>query len=230
VSTRIQAVTFVVGGTLIVPWPSVGHVYSEAAALHGFHSISAEMLNARFREVWHSQANFDYSREGWAKLVDLVFRELVPLPAPFFDELYQRFAEPGAWRAFDDVRPALDTLASASIRLGLISNWDERLRNLIERLRFTNYFEGITISCEIGFAKPSPVIFEQAAARLALPPSSILHVGDSMEMDFQGAKAAGFQALCLDRSRTHSDGANIHSLAELPAQVFGPISSRESFL
>ena len=41
----IRAVTFDVGGTLIEPWPSVGHVYAEVAAQHGWAGLSIEALN-----------------------------------------------------------------------------------------------------------------------------------------------------------------------------------------
>ncbi len=42
---RIRAVTFDVGGTLIEPWPSVGHVYAEVAARHGVAAIDVATLN-----------------------------------------------------------------------------------------------------------------------------------------------------------------------------------------
>src|SRR5262249_34931253 len=144
---------------------------------------------------------FDYTRAGWENLVGRVFDQLVPKPAltAFFPELYERFAEPDAWRVFDDVRPTLKTLAAMGCRLGIISNWDERLRVLLERLDLNRYFDAAVISCEIGFPKPSPIIFEQAAARLRLSSTAILHVGDDFERDVQGARAAGFQACWLRR-------------------------------
>ena len=224
---QIQGVTFDVGGTLIEPWPSVGHVYAEAAARHGWKNISAEDLNARFAAAWRSSIDFDYTRTGWENLVNQTFRGLNPAAdrVPFFAGLYERFAEPEAWHVFEDVRPALDALASQGLRLGVISNWDERLRVLLKRLHLHDYFEAFAISCEVGFTKPSPVIFAHAAVKLGLAPSAILHIGDSLELDVHGATAARFQAAQIDRS---GEGRvdDLHSLAGLPARIVGAISHR----
>src|SRR5436853_568573 len=165
---KIAAVTFDVGGTLIEPWPSVGHVYAEVAGRHGRPGLPVETLNRRFAAAWRGLASFNYSRAEWAGLVDEVFRGLTPVPPSrtFFGELYELFAEPAVWRIFEDVRPALDTLAAAGLKLGVISNWDERLRPLLGRLGLIRYFGAVLVSGEVGCVKPQPAIFQQAAARL----------------------------------------------------------------
>src|SRR5258708_17055607 len=101
--TGIQAITFDAGGTLILPWPSVGRVYAEIAARHGFTHLSAEKLDRQFAAAWRKLKNFNHTREEWASLVDQTFAG-APGPPPsriFFPELYDRFAGPGAWRIFD---------------------------------------------------------------------------------------------------------------------------------
>lgn len=219
----IQGVTFDVGGTLIEPWPSVGRVYAEVAGRHGWGDIPAEVLDARFADAWRATPAFDYTRAGWEEMVNRTFQGLNPAAArvPFFTELYERFAEPGAWRVFDDVRPALDALASRGLRLGIVSNWDERLRVLLQRLRLHTCFETMVISCEVGFPKPSPAIFAHAAVKLGLPPPAILHVGDSLELDVRGARAAGFRALRLARGGGELRDDEVPSLAGLPARIGG---------
>lgn len=215
-SRKIKAVSFDVGGTLIEPWPSVGHVYAEVAARHGLKNLSPEQLNARFKAAWCSRQNFRHSRNEWDELVDEVFGGSTP--TGFFAELYDRFAEPDAWHIYEDVVPTLDLLVSRNIKLAIISNWDERLRPLLQKLKLEKYFEAFSISLEMGFPKPSPIIFEHAAKALNLPASSILHVGDSFEMDVTGATAAGFQAVQIHRRRA-ADKSGIHSLAELAAII-----------
>ena len=218
---QIKAVTFDVGGTLIEPWPSVGHVYAEVAARHGLKKVSPEQINSRFKDAWRSRGRFDYTRQDWAELVDEVFGNPVATAAggSFFAELYERFAQPDAWHVFDDVEPVLQALASRGIRLGVISNWDERLRGLLRRLKLDRYFDSFAISCEVGFPKPSRVIFQKAAAELDLRADAILHVGDSLEMDIEGAKAAGFHALQIHRTTGAAPNKDLHSLAELPARI-----------
>ncbi len=219
---QIKAVTFDVGGTLIEPWPSVGHVYAQVAADHGFKDVSAEMLNTRFRAAWKARSPFGHCRAAWAELVDEVFTGIIPeCPSrTFFVKLYERFAEADAWRIFDDVLPALDALASRGMKLAVVSNWDERLRPLLRTLELDHYFEAFAISYEVGFPKPSPVIFEHTALKLGVPINSILHVGDSPEMDVQGARGAGAEALEIRRGPGACvDGAALSSLAELKARI-----------
>ena len=213
----IQAVTFDAGGTLIKPWPSVGGVYAEVAAKNGQRGISPALLDERFTVVWRGLENFHHGRDEWSALVDRVFEGLTEQPpsASFFPELFEQFGEPDAWRIFDDVKPAIDALASLGINLGVISNWDERLQPLLERLELRKYFETVVVSCEIGFSKPSPVIFEHAARKLGLAPEFILHVGDSTREDLRGAESAGFQARLIDRGPAAARPGRIHSMLEL---------------
>lgn len=214
---NILAVTFDVGGTLISPWPSVGHVYAGVATKHGHPGISPELLNERFAAAWRGLDQFRHGRDDWAVLVDQVFDGLTGAPpsSSFFPELFEKFAEAEAWRIFDDVKPAIDALASLGINLAVISNWDDRLPPLLERLGLRKYFETVVVSCETGFSKPSPVIFEHAARKLGLAPEFILHVGDSLRDDLQGAEAAGFQARLIERGKTGSGPGRISSLLEL---------------
>ena len=103
--------------------------------------------------------------------------------------------------------------------LGIISNWDERLTGLLERLDLQKYFEVVIISCEAGFSKPSPVIFEHAARKLGLAPEFILHVGDDPEEDVAGAKRAGFEARLIDRGSGEKREGRVKSLVELEGLV-----------
>ena len=218
---QIKAVTFDVGGTLIHPWVSVGHVYAEVAARHGIKHASPELLNARFKAAWKARTNFNDTRADWESLVDEVFQGLaVPPPrSTFFPELYERFAQSDAWRIFDDVAPTLKELAARRIRLGAISNWDERLRILLRRLGLYHSFELIVVSCEVGFSKPSPVIFQRAAAGLGLSPAAILHVGDSLDLDVEGARSAGLRAVHVVREAAPPGAGQIASLEEVVGLV-----------
>lgn len=200
-SNSILAVTFDAGGTLIEPWPSVGHLYARVAKRHGIDGVFAADLSRHFIKVWRRLEAFDYSRAGWQIVVHETFcRAGVSAPSPAcFEEIYRTFAHADAWRIFRDVRPTLEALAATGIRLGIISNWDERLRPLFRRLRLLSRFRQIIISSEIGVAKPSAAIFELAARRLEVPACAVLHVGDSFSLDVRAARAAGFQALLLKR-------------------------------
>ena len=213
----IQAVSFDVGGTLLEVSPSVGHVYAEVAAWHGIKGLSAAALNRKFTAVWRAATDFGHSRSDWASLVDATFRGLTDRPPSrtFFPALYDRFAEPDAWHIYEDVVPTLHALAARGLRLGVISNWDERLRPLLDRLKLAGYFEAIIVSREVGSSKPSRGIFEHAVRKLGLPAEAVLHVGNSLAMDVRGARAAGLRALLLHRAGGVARTGRIKSLREL---------------
>lgn len=218
---KFQAVTFDAGGTLLEPWPSVGHVYAEVAARHGTKGLSAEMLNRRFLAAWKQHPAFDHTFADWAAIVDQSFAGLLAeKPSQtFFPELYEHFGRAVAWRVYDDVRPTLEALRMRGLRLGLISNWDDRLRPLLRALDLADHFETILVSCEFGTGKPAPAIFQEAVRRLGMPAGAILHVGDSREADVLGARAAGLSAVQIQRGLQPDHDGQIHSLTELLLRV-----------
>jgi len=219
---NIRAITFDVGGTLIEPWPSVGHVYAEVAARFGVNGLSPEELTQSFVRAWKAQTQFDYGRESWFAVVRETFGEHARgLPPEFFPAVYSRFAEADTWRIYDDVFPALETLARRGIKLGIISNWDERLRPLLAALKLDRHFASIVVSCETGATKPDATLFTQAARELGVAPSDLLHVGDSHPLDVRGAESADAKGLHLVRGGTAGGPGQIHSLAELSALAGG---------
>jgi putative hydrolase of the HAD superfamily len=217
-SKAIRAVTFDVGGTLLEPRGSVGEIYAAVAAEWGVTGLSPELLTQRFRAAWQARRDFNHSRAEWAEVVDATFHGLTPVPPSrtFFGELYRRFATSAAWHVYPDVRPALTALAARGCRLAVISNWDQRLRPLLRRLGLLPHFAAVVVSCEAGFAKPAPTIFELAARQLCLCPDEILHVGDEVACDLRGARAAGLRAVRIVRgARLRPSPGQITSLHAL---------------
>lgn len=213
----VQAVTFDVGGTLIDPHPSVGHVYAEIASLHGT-EIDPALLDRRFRAAWQVFPRELHCAADWSELVDQVFVDLVQPPPSqtFFSRLYERFGEPQAWQVHPDVLPTLEALRRAGIRTAVLSNWDERLRPLLVRLNLAQYFDPIMVSCEIGSAKPHPAIFQFAASALNLKPQQILHVGDDPIRDLEGARAASLHGLLIRRGHPLDTHFHIRALTQIP--------------
>ena len=183
--------------------------------------LDASLLNDRFAKAWKARPEFDYTFEGWNAIVDETFAGLAgdkPIPC-FFPELYERFGRADAWQIFADVLPAIERLLQRGIRTGIISNWDARLRPLLVSLGLAERFETIIISCEVGCVKPVRQIFEVASRQLGVEPAAILHVGDSLTADVEGARGAGFRAVLLSRGRTVTKAGAISSLRDLPIEV-----------
>lgn len=101
------------------------------------------------------------------------------------------------------VRPiegALDAVAAARrrCRVGLISDTGlspgRYLRRILREHGFLDYLQAAVFSDEAGAAKPSPRVFEQAARKLRVRPSEMLHIGDLESSDIEGAHGVGAQA------------------------------------
>jgi putative hydrolase of the HAD superfamily len=89
-------------------------------------------------------------------------------------------------------------LAVRDIPVGIISNSEGRLAELVEELGESAAFTTIVDSGRVGIDKPDPRIFQQAAQALRVPLSEIVHVGDAWEADVNGARMAGAQAIWFD--------------------------------
>src|SRR5688500_19012295 len=128
------------------------------------------------------------------------------------------------WRLFDDVIPALDALAHRP--LGVITNGLEpQQRDKLARTGVVDRFRVIVTSDATRLPKPDPRIFHHAAAAIGARPGQCVHVGDDWKRDVEGAAAAGFRAIWLDRA-AHSRGsdpggpvARIATLRELVALI-----------
>ena len=224
-ASGITAVTFDAGSTLLFPHPSVGAVYSEIMAGHGL-ELRPALLETTFRDVWRQAVagprtviNPDADKQWWYDVVARVLQRLntsVPGYDALFEDLWAAFAQPSRWRLHDQATTVLAELCARGYRLAVLSNWDDRLPNLIEALGLSRYFEALFVSCEVGAEKPDIRIFRHAQECFGLPAAQILHVGDSPVHDAEGACNAGWQYVLL--GTTHGDQENgrvIACLSEL---------------
>ncbi len=203
-----RAVFFDVGGTLIRPWPSVGAVYARVGRNYGIEETDEAMEQA-FRTAWGElrQGPLTTSDKQWWRT--LVQRALASMGhdenKDYFIALYEAFAEADAWRVYPDVLPALRAVRDRGWHVGVISNWDQRLRPLLERLALSQYFDSIIISCEVGAEKPDPRIFRAALQAAGVRAEEAWHVGDAASEDVRGAEAAWIRGVLIDRNSVDGD-------------------------
>jgi putative hydrolase of the HAD superfamily len=118
---------------------------------------------------------------------------------------------------YPDVLPALEALRSAGHRLLIVSNWDCSLPEWLGPAGLLDHVEAVVSSGEVGVAKPDRGIFERALELAGAAPGDAVHVGDSMDNDVAGARAAGLRAILVQRDGAAPDGVEaVSSLAELP--------------
>jgi putative hydrolase of the HAD superfamily len=103
------------------------------------------------------------------------------------------------FQVFPDVGFALGAARTRGSRLVVVSNWDVSLHGVLDGLELTHLLDGVVTSAEHGAAKPDPSIFARALAVAGSPASKAVHVGDSIEVDVEGARAAGIEPVLLRR-------------------------------
>ena len=90
-------------------------------------------------------------------------------------------------------------LTASGTPVGVLSNSEGRLVELLEELGWNVVFSSIVDSGRLPFEKPDPRIFFHAAAALGVAPPSLIHVGDAWEADVRGALDVGARAIYFSR-------------------------------
>ena len=218
---RVRAVLFDAVGTLIYPEPPVAEAYHLAAWSYGS-QLTAEEIGRRFSNAFARcdaeclPTSEAAERERWRKIVREVIDDVPPADeCKLFDALWSHFARPEHWRQYADVPAVWDTLANRGYAVGVASNFDGRLRGVLRGHPPLSGCQTLFVSSQVGYPKPAAEFFTAVEQRLQLLPEEILLVGDDERNDRQGARAAGWQALLLQRGVPGDSDDCIQSLAEL---------------
>jgi putative hydrolase of the HAD superfamily len=207
----LRVVFFDAAGTLFDARQPVGTTYARLAREFGLDASDAA-VTAGFRRAFtnspelafgkgHSEAQLQsLERAWWKEVVARTFEGLGDFPRfdDFFEALFGFFADPTHWVVDPEASGALHRLKEQGLQLGVISNFDSRLYQILDALELKPHFDSITISSRAGCAKPRRELFEAALAKHGLRPGEALHVGDSVRLDFEAAAAVGMSAALLD--------------------------------
>lgn len=99
---------------------------------------------------------------------------------------------------FPDVLPTLGWLRDRGIRIAAVTNRGfsgPRFHEELRDLGLEDLFEETVISCDVGYMKPHPRIFQHALELMRVEPAETAMVGDSLRADVEGAKALGMTAI-----------------------------------
>jgi putative hydrolase of the HAD superfamily len=210
-------------GTLVElerPWP---HLAAELGA-RGVVVSEEDARAAMLAEMAYYRAHHDEAGD-WAGLADLrrrcaaVVQERLGTSLPL-DDVLDALLAAIRFRPYAEVPGALARLRADGARLAVVSNWDVSLHDVLERTGLRRLVDAVVISAELGVAKPDPAIFHAALARLGADADGAVHVGDSLQADVAGARAAGLQAVLVVRDGAAApEGVDaVSSLAEFVAQ------------
>lgn len=213
----VQTIFFDAGNTLLGPHPSfVGRFL--AVAQGGGEAfdpclVKVALAGAAADAVWPMDwTDAALQREFWRQYYLRALLEIESNAEPsshvhvaawredLADALCRSFGDPGAYRVFSDTRSVLDRLVERGYRLGLISNFEPWLLEVLEREGIATYFSSLVISGIEGIAKPMPEMFSLALERARADAASSLHVGDHVVEDVEAAQSVGMLAVLVDRA------------------------------
>jgi putative hydrolase of the HAD superfamily len=216
----LECVLFDAGDTLLAPAPSFQGRFMAVAAEHGLPleeaAVDAAIADAVRAAEWPSDwTDPATQREFWVGFYRQVLADLGHEGRELADALFEAFSDPAAYRLFDDVRPALDELASRGIKLGVVSNFEPWLEDILDLQGIGDRFAAVAISGKLGVAKPDPEIFKAALTEAGADPEATVHVGDQPVNDVAAARAVGITPVLIDRYARHPETDGAHRVEDL---------------
>ena len=224
----IKAVTFDLDDTFWPVWPAIGR---------------AEQVMAAWLEENAPRVLEKFGLEGLQQLRDrvttqtpdlahhislmriLALREAAELSgyAPSVGEraFQVMWEERNRVELYADVEPVLRWLMVQGLTVGALSNGNAD----IDQVGLSKWFDFSLNALSGGAPKPGPTMFARAATLAGCAPSQIVHVGDDLISDVEGAANAGMVTVWLNRpgiaNRDAKPDFEISSLTELPDLING---------
>ena len=225
----IEVVFFDAGDTLLRPHPSFEELFASVCSARGYEVTPSDVAAVRARMAPHlvdiaevtGVQNPSLSAEAsltfWSFLYRRFLEELEVADEDLVKELFTVFSSSASYKLYADVLPAVEALRSSGYRMGLISNFETWLEDMLVDLELGSVFEPVVISGREGIEKPDPDLYRIAVERAGIDPARCVHVGDSPKMDVEPALEVGLNAVLLDRMDRYPDVPypRIASLAEL---------------
>ena len=229
----VEIVFFDAGETLVHPHPSFAELFARVCANGGRPVSAADVEAVQQRLAPHlvdlaedtgvekPSLSSEDSRTFWSFLYRRFLTELDIDDDSLVDALYEMFSSVSSYALFDDAIASIKQLADAGYRIGLISNFEGWLDEMLVELELGDVFDTKIISGLVGIEKPDPEIYNLALREAGVDARVAVHVGDSPGLDVEPASSVGIHPILIDRfdRYTDLDVTRIKSLNELTEVV-----------
>jgi FMN phosphatase YigB (HAD superfamily) len=186
---------------------------------------------ADWEEVWRRDATA-VTQEPTTDFVARALKQLGLMPAPvvlaaFTDAILETSVYTAKVEPPEPGMPeALAGLRQLGLRLGCVSNafmGAKVLHSIMEERGLGQHLEMTISSCEFGWRKPHPSIYEAAVAKMGVANDEVIFVGDRVEQDVVGPAKLGMRSVLTLQYRQEDPEAGavkpdavIAHLSELP--------------
>ncbi|CAD5231379.1 unnamed protein product [Bursaphelenchus xylophilus] len=221
----VRLVSLDVTNTLIGLRESPGQTYQRIGAKHEL-KLDADLIQERFPAAFKrlelQKPAFDYAGSGsvrwWRDLLDEVCvedKDNVNF-GRFYVDLYRHYyIDAAAWRILDEkIFSYFDRFHSLGLKVGVISNFDMRLRTILRHLKLLDRVDYLVLSGEVGVQKPDGKILEILQEKSGIQrKDEIVHIGDNVEKDYKAALDYGIRAILYDPKKKFEDWKEIQRIS-----------------
>jgi putative hydrolase of the HAD superfamily len=222
-----KAVLLDVGGVLLLP----DHERMLGALVRAGFTPSAEVLDSAH---YAGAARLDEKTvtgewpNYWRHYLD-AYITTCGVPDELREDAHQHldseFAVAASWtRVAPGARDGLRALADTGVQLGIVSNADGTIEQMLRNAELVQVGDGPGIAVDVvidstvvGVAKPEPRIFDLALTAMSVEPHDAWYIGDMPAFDVVGARNAGLRPFVMDPCQLHLDADydRVGSLKEL---------------
>ena len=136
---------------------------------------------------------------------------------------------------YPETVPTLAALRERGLKLGLISNCSAQAGDVLARIGLAEYFDALSLSCEVRAMKPDPAIYHHAALALGVPLTESIFVADGAFTELDAATSLGMVAVKIEQAHQSGDYGTstsfhhqITQLTEILALLDAPADSQAS--
>ncbi|KAJ6852499.1 rhythmically expressed protein isoform X1 [Iris pallida] len=201
-------------GTLVVPSQPMAQIYKTIGEKYGVEYSEKEILD-RYRWAYEQpwgRSRLRYVDDGRPFWQFIVSSSTGCSDPEYFEELYHYYTTDKAWHLCDpEAENVFKALRKSGVKSAVVSNFDTRLRPLLQALKCDNWFDAVAVSAEVAAEKPNPTIFLKACDLLGVKPEEAVHIGDDRRNDLWGARDAGCDAWLW--------GSDVYSFKEVAERI-----------
>lgn len=120
-----------------------------------------------------------------------------------------------SYSAYPDVKGILQYFKDKNFKLGVLANWTETLKSVLEKSGIAGYFDFISSSDDLEVAKPDVRIFKEALRKIGQDYDSLYYIGDDYDLDIAPARKVGFKVVLIDREGFYPNQTDCLKLSDL---------------
>ncbi len=191
--------------------------------------VNAERLERVFVDVMEealSRVMRTLREERMSELISRSLRIVGVTPRhDLIGEIMDRISDAPFCKIREDAPVVLRSLRELRLRLGIVSNSPINfLDRVLGRAGILGMFDTIVVSCDVGYRKPHPKIYEIALSRLGVAASETIFVGDVPEIDIAGARSLGMITVLIEEPEPYMRGRTIPGPKAEPDYVIRTLS------